>query len=287
MSTRASGKIRAVPSHPYDHLLWGALALVFATVVARMLKLLASRVEDRRPGEERELARLRRRETVIGLVGTAVPYATAIVVVIILGSFFLPREAALGGSAFLAVIIGFAAQRFLLDIVAGGLIAFERWYGVGDFLTVEPSKASGLVEVFGLRTTVIRQLNGDLAYVPNSQIITAFRSPRGYRRYTVEIHTTDPEAARKALEAVGKYAPVGEARFLRPPRVVEERELGDGVWLIRGRADVAPTMEWLAEDLLVRRLTSQLSAETLLAEPFVYTLDESALARYERRVLVR
>jgi small conductance mechanosensitive channel len=268
-------------------LLWGALALVLATAVARMLKLLASRVDDRRPGEERELARLRRRETMIALLATAVPYATAIIVLITLGSFFLPSAATLGGSAFLGVIVGFAAQRFLLDIVAGGLIAFERWYGVGDFLMVEPSKASGLVEVFGLRTTVIRQLNGDLAYVPNSQIITAFRSPRGYRRYTVEIHTTDPEAARKALEAVGKHAPVGEARFLRPPRVIEERELGDGVWLVRGRADVAPTMEWLAEDLLVRRLRSQLPPETLLAEPFVYTLDESALARYERRVLVR
>jgi hypothetical protein len=46
-------------------------------------------------------------------------------------------------------------------------------------------------------------------------------------------------------------------------------------------------MEWLAEDLLVRRLTSQLTPDVLLAEPMVYTLDEAALARYERRVLVR
>jgi small conductance mechanosensitive channel len=273
--------------HPYDRLLWGAVAIALATVLGRLLKWLASRVDDRRPGEERELVRLRRRETVIALLATAVPYVTAIVVLIILGSLFLPREATLGGSAFLGVIAAFAAQRFLLDVVAGGLIAFERWYGVGDFLTVEPSKASGLVELFGLRTTVVRQLNGDLAYVPNSQIITAFRSPRGYRRYSIEILTTDPEAARKALEGVGRRAPVGEARFLRPPRVVEERELGDNVWLVRGRADVAPTMEWLAEDLLVRRLISQLPPEALLAEPIVYTLDEKALSRYERRVLVQ
>jgi hypothetical protein len=34
-------------------------------------------------------------------------------------------------------------------------------------------------------------------------------------------------------------------------------------------------------------LTSQLPPETLLGEPLVYTVDESALARYERRVLVR
>jgi small conductance mechanosensitive channel len=208
-------------------------------------------------------------------------------VAITLASLFLPSAATLGGSAFLGVIVGFAAQRFLLDVVAGGLIALERWYGVGDFLMVEPSKASGIVDMFGLRTTVIRQLNGDLAYVPNSQIITAFRSPRGYRRYSIEILTTDPEAARQALEAVRHRAPVGEARFLRPPRVIEERELGDGVWLVRGRADVAPTMEWLAEDLLVRRLTSQLSPDVLLTEPIVYTLDEVTLLRYERRVLVK
>jgi hypothetical protein len=46
-------------------------------------------------------------------------------------------------------------------------------------------------------------------------------------------------------------------------------------------------MEWLVEDLLVRRLTSQLSPETLLADPIVYTLDEATLRRYQRRVLVR
>jgi small conductance mechanosensitive channel len=271
----------------YHRLLWGAAAILTAAALGRLLKWLGARLDAHPPEEERELSRLRRRETIIVLVATAVPYATAIVVVIILASLFLPTAATLGGSAFLGVIVGFTAQRFLMDVIAGALIAFERWYGVGDFLVVEPSKASGLVEQFGLRTTVIRLFNGDLAYVPNSQIITAFRSPRGYRRYSIEILTSDPEAAKHALEAVGGRAPQGEARFLRPPRVIEERELGDGVWLVRGRVDVAPTMEWLAEELLVRRLTSQLAPETLLAEPIVYTIDEATLARYARRVLVR
>jgi small conductance mechanosensitive channel len=271
----------------YQRLLEGAAAILLSAVLGRVLKWLGSRLDEQPLGEERELARLRRRQTILVLVATAIPYATAIAVAIILASLFLPTAATLGGSAFLAVILAFAAQRFLLDVVAGGLIAFERWYGVGDFVVVEPSKAAGLVEQFGLRTTVIRSFNGDLAYVPNSQIITAFRSPRGYRRYTVEILTSDPESAKQALEAAGTRSPQGEARFLRPPRVVEERELGEGVWLVRGRADVPPTMEWLAEGLLIRRLTSQLAPETLLAEPIVYTLDEATLAKYARRVLVR
>jgi small-conductance mechanosensitive channel len=275
-----------LPNH-YDRLLEGAAAILIATTLGRTLKWLARRLEERRVEDDRELKRMRSRQTAIVLVATAIPYVTAIAVAIILASLFLPSAATLGGSAFLGVLVGFAAQRFLMDVVAGALIAFERWYGVGDFLLVEPSKASGIVEQFGLRSTVIRYLNGDVAYVPNSQIIAAVRSPRGYRRYSIELLTNDPALARQAVEAAGERAPHGEARFLRPPRVTEERELGDGVWLVRGRADVAPTMEWLAEDLLVRRLRSQLPDDVLLAEPIVYTLDEGTLSRYERRVLVR
>jgi small conductance mechanosensitive channel len=185
------------------------------------------------------------------------------------------------------VLVGFGAQRFLMDVIAGTLIAFERWYGVGDFIRVEPAQVSGMVEQFGFRTTVIRSLNGDRTFIPNSQIIAATRSPRGYRRYSIELLTSDPEDARRAIEGVGRRAPVGQARFLRAPHVVEERELGEGTWLVRGQADVAPTMEWLAEGLLVGALKAQLASESLLADPIVYTLDEGTLSRYERRVLVR
>jgi small-conductance mechanosensitive channel len=270
---------------PYDRLLWGALTILLAIVISAVLKWIAYRLEQLRPEEEGDLLRLRRRETVIVLIATAIPYATAIVVLIVVASLFIPA-AVLGGSAFVAVVLGFAAQRFLMDIIAGALIAFERWYGVGDFVVVEPAKASGIVEQFSLRTTVLRSLNGDRIYAPNSQIITAIRSTRGYRTYSIELLTSDADEARQAIEAVARRAPSGRARFLRVPHVVEERELGEGAWLVRGQADVAPTMEWLAEGFLVEELKARLH-DALLAEPIVYTIDEGALSRYERRVLVR
>jgi hypothetical protein len=265
---------------------WGVVAIFAGIVLGRALRRYGERLDERRPNEERELMQLRSRETMIVLVATAIPYATTIIVLIVLASFFLPA-AAFGGSAFVAVVVGFAAQRFLMDVMAGILIAFERRYAVGDFVMVEPSKAAGIVEQFGLRTTVLRALNGDRAYVPNSQIITAFWSPKGYRRYSIELLTTDPDEARRAIEDVGRRGPAGHARFLRPPRVVEVRERDDETWLVRGVVDVAPTMEWLAEDLLVGALKAQLRSESLLAEPIVYTLDEGTLSRYERRVLIK
>lgn len=272
----------------YDRLIWCGVAIAAAIVLTRLLRLIVARLEARHPGEERELARLRRGETALALIATAIPYIAAIAVIIIVASAFLPgTAAALGGSALILVLVGFGAQRFLMDVIAGTLIAFERWYGIGDFVRLEPAQVAGIVEQLSLRTTVIRALNGDRTYVPNSQIIAASRSPGGYRRYSIELLTTDPEEARNAIEQVGRRAPVGEARFLRAPRVVEERELGEGTWLVRGQADVAPTMEWLAESLLPARLKASLSDEALLADPIVYTIDEGTFSRYQRRVLVR
>jgi mechanosensitive ion channel-like protein len=273
-----------VPEH-YDRLLWGAVAILVAVALSRVLKRVVFRLEQHHPDEEQELLQLRRRETALILLATAIPYATAIVVLIVVASLFLPA-AVLGGSAFIAIILAFAAQRFLMDIIAGALIASERWYGVGDFVVVEPAKVSGFVEQFSLRTTVLRSLNGDRVYAPNSQIITAIRTTHGYRRYSIELLTNEPADVRGAIEGVARRAPAGEARFLRPPRVIEERELGEDTWLVRARADVAPTMEWLAEVYLVEELKARAN-EWLLADPIVYTLDEDALARYERRVLVR
>jgi moderate conductance mechanosensitive channel len=278
----------AVLSGRYDRLVWGAVAIAVAVILSRLLRLVVARLEARHPDEERELARLRRGETALALIATAIPYVAAIAVIIIATTAFLPRTvAALGGSALILVLVGFGAQRFLMDVIAGALIAFERWYGIGDFVRLEPAQVSGIVEQLSLRTTVIRSLNGDRTYVPNSQIISASRSPQGYRRYSIEVLTTDPEEARNAIEQVGRRAPVGEARFLRAPRVIEERELGEGSWLVRGQADVAPTMEWLAEGLLVGRLKATLPGDILLADPIVYTIDESTFSRYQRRVLVR
>jgi moderate conductance mechanosensitive channel len=272
----------------YDGVLWGLVVILAAIVASRLLKWVVGRLEARHPEEESELVRLRRNETAVALLATAIPYVAGIAVIITIASILLPSTAAaLGGSALVLVLVGFGAQRFLMDVIAGTLIAFERWYGVGDFVRIEPAQVNGIVEQFGFRTTVIRSLNGDRTYVPNSQIIAATRSPRGYRRYSIELLTSDPDDARRAIEGVGRRAPVGEARFLRPPRVVEQRELGEGTWLVRGVADVAPTMEWLAEGLLVGALKAQLGTDSLLAEPIVYTLDEGTLSRYERRVLVR
>lgn len=271
-----------------ERLIGGAALLVAAVAASRVLRWRIRVLAERRAEDPRLLRRLQRRETLAIVAETLLRYgAVGFAIFWLLGMFVANTAAAIGGASLIVIVVGFGAQRVLQDAIAGFGILFEGWYAVGDFVSLRPMEVNGFVEEIGLRTTVVRSLNGDRNYVPNSQIIGAVRSPSGYRSYTIEIVTTELDAARAAVESAAVRAPSGRARFLRAPSVIEERELGEGAWLVRASADVPPSLEWLAEGLLAALVRAQIPEDALLAGPIVYTLDESSVARYERRVLVR
>lgn len=255
--------------------------------ITRLAHWWVGRVAHLEDGDPRLRLRLRRRETAADVLITAVRYLVIVIAgFTVLGIFVRNTLAAVGGATFVMVVVAFGFQRLLFDLVAGFLVLFESWYGVGDFVTLQPTGFSGFVEEFGLRTTVIRSLNGDLMYVPNGQISAAQRAPAGFRRYSLELLTADSDAVRSAVEELQRTRVAGEARYVRPPHVVDELEVGEGTGLVRVQCDVTPTMEWLAESLLPARLRSEVG-DALLAEPIVYTLDASALSAYQQRTVPR
>jgi moderate conductance mechanosensitive channel len=270
-----------------EHVIWVCLTLLVAVAVVRILRRLVCRWTNLPVAETHDLQRLRRRETAAAVLTTGARYVVFLIAVFaLIGILVEDRLPAAAGATLIVLVLGFGAQRFLNDVLAGFFILFENQYGVGDFVAVEPTGLSGVVEEFGLRATVLRNLNGDRCFVPNGQIIAVRKSPQRFRSYRVELLSREREEPRRVLQEILALDVVGGARFLRPPEVEEERDLGDDLTLIRIRADVPPTMEWLAEDYLAGALEARLE-DALVSKPLVYTLDESAVRRYERTVFVR
>lgn len=276
--------VRLLPGW-YNRLLWAGIAVAAAILITRLAHWWVGRIASVEDEDPRLRIRRRRRETAVDILSTAVRYLVIVIAgFTVLGIFVRNTLAAVGGATFVMIVVAFGFQRLLFDLVAGFLVLFEGWYGVGDFVTLQPTGLSGYVEEFGLRTTVLRSLNGDLMYVPNGQISAAQRAPAGFRRYSLELLTTDCDATRRAVEDSERLHAGGDARFLRPPHVVDAREVGDGIGLVRAQCDVPPTMEWLVESLLPARLRSALDG-VLLADPIVYTLDQGAVSAYQRRTV--
>jgi small conductance mechanosensitive channel len=276
-----------IPSLPdwANRLLVVALVIGIAFITQRLLRRMVERWAAA-PVGGLDLVRERRRQTAVAVVSSTLRYFVILVAAFVLIGFLLrDLVTAAAGATLVVALVGFGAQRFLQDVIAGIFVLVENQYGVGDFVTLEPTLLSGVVEEVGLRTTILRNLNGDRYIVPNGQIIGVRRMTRRYRTYSVDLLTRKPEDVGEALHDLVSIAPVGAARFLRTPDVIEQRELHSGVTLVRIRADVPPTMEWLVEQFLAKLLASQLQ-DSLVTEPLVYTLDEDAIRRYERTVVL-
>jgi small conductance mechanosensitive channel len=83
------------------------------------------------------------------------------------------------------VAIGLAAQTIVKDCLNGMLILIEDQYNVGD--AVRLAGLAGTVESMSLRTTMLRDADGTLYTIPNSQITTVANLTRDYSVATINI----------------------------------------------------------------------------------------------------
>ena len=99
---------------------------------------------------------------------------TGIVFVGVLSALLVipPVRALAGGilasSAVIGLVIGFASQRTIGNVVAGILIAITQPLRLGDRVTVEDTE--GIVEEIGLTYTWIRTRDNDRLVVPNEKL---------------------------------------------------------------------------------------------------------------------
>ena len=232
------------------------------------------------PADTGVMTSLKRRETAISLVRTSVRYAAyGLALVLALGTLsFGNRIGTVAGASLIVVLVGFAAQRFLTDILAGFFMFFEGWFSVGDNITIEPLNLQGVVDEVGLRSTRLRAITGEVIRVHNSQILSVQVQPRGAREVEVEFFATSEEAGRELVAEVARLMPAGPTRLVRAPWVEEAEHLDDDLVRIRARATVAYGREWLVETFLPDLLKER-GDDVIVHGPIVWHVDETARAR--------
>jgi small-conductance mechanosensitive channel len=234
--------------------------------------------------QDSPLVALAQRETAVSLAQTAVRYvvfAIALVLAIttVTGAHGLGTWA---GASFVAVIIAFAAQRFLIDVMAGFVMFFEGWYTVGSTVVIEPWKLEGIVEDVSLRATKIRDVSGEVLRVHNSQILAVRVLPDGGRHVDIELFVHDRDAGERLVEHVARLVPEGPTAFVLPPEVTTVTELDPDLYRITAQATVAAGRNWMAESLLPSLLRERADDGLIVHGPVILPADEHAATRFER-----
>ncbi len=123
---------------------------------------------DLRPG-----AADRRRERALTMGSVLKSIAGAMIMgiaaIMILAEFDVNIAPILTGAGIVGVALGFGAQNFVKDFLAGIFMILEDQLGVGD--VVDTGHATGTVEAVGLRVTRLHDEQGIIWYVRNGEIL--------------------------------------------------------------------------------------------------------------------
>jgi small conductance mechanosensitive channel len=260
--------------------------LIVASLVSRILGAVVSRIRARVESISLEspLVAIAQRETAVSLAQTAVRYvvfliALVLAVTTVTGAHGIGTWA---GASFVAVIVAFAAQRFLIDLMAGFVMFFEGWYTVGSTVVIEPMKLEGVVEDVSLRATKLRDVSGEVVRVHNSQILAVRVLPDGGRHVEVELFVRDADAGERLVEHVARLVPAGPTAFVEPPRVTAVTELDPDLYRVTGEATVAAGRNWMVESLLPSLLRERADEDLIVHGPVILPADEHAASRFER-----
>ena len=264
-----------------------------AWLVARLSAFVARRVlawNDRRNAstdaeETGKIANIKRRETLVSVIRAGIAYlsfaaAGVLSVAQLLGG--VDRLTALAGASFVLVVAGFAVQRILTDIIAGLAMFVERWYSVGDTITIPAFDLQGVVEDVSLRHTKLRTLAGEVIHVHNSQIPAVRVLPRGVKELAVELFVRDRSAGESVALDVASILPEGPTTFVRRPWIEQIDDLAETLTRIRLRATVAPGREWLVEGFFSDLLKERGDDGLIVHGPVVLAVDERATRSFAR-----
>lgn len=259
---------------------------VAASVVSRVVGSAVSRLRARVESISLEspLIALAQRETAVSLAQTTVRYvvffiALALAITTVAGGTGISTVA---GASFVAVVVAFAAQRFLIDLMAGFVMFFEGWYTVGSTVVIEPMKLEGVVEDVSLRATKIRDVSGEVLRIHNSQILAVRVLPDGGRRVEIELFVHDADAGERLVERVARIVPEGPTAFVQRPRVTAVTELDDDLYRVTAEATVAAGRSWMAGDLLPSLLRERAGEDLIVHGPVILPADEHAATRFAR-----
>lgn len=152
---------------------------------------------------QRVILRISTISGVVKSIVTIILIITAGIVALLLGGINVAPLIA--GIGILGVGVSLASQQLIKDMINGFLIILEDQYAVGDM--IEVGGVEGIVQTINLRITQVRDPEGKLITIPNSEVKIVANYSNQWSRADLKIpvgYQTDLEKALEIIEQVAQ-----------------------------------------------------------------------------------
>lgn len=165
------------------------------------------------------------------------------------------------------IALGFGAQSLIKDFLSGIFIISENQYRVGDIIDIEGF--SGTVERIGTRSTVLRDVDGQVHFFPNGMIQHVINKTMGFSmaRFTVLLHPeTEVDDVSELIDSVGRGLAEEDGwkdKILDPPAFVAVGDItGNSIEVIVA-GKTQPSDQWSVVAEMRRRLLEEFEAKAI------------------------
>lgn len=164
----------------------------------------------------------------------------------------------LAAAGIVGLAIGFGAQSLVKDVINGFFILLEDQIRVGD--VVDINGKGGLVEKVNLKMTILRDLAGNVHFIPNGTIDIVTNMTKGYSRYVFDIGVAYREDVDEVIQVIKevdedmrKDPEFGED-ILQPIEILGLDRFADSAIIVRARTTTKPIKQWRVGREFNRRL---------------------------------
>jgi small conductance mechanosensitive channel len=216
------------------------VTLVFLFILWRIVAFFVKRIQrlaDRRGSDAHRAAQLRTIASTLRAATYAILGLLAFLQILTLLN--IPYTGLLASAGILGVGIGLGAQSLFKDIINGIFILVEDQYNVGE--VVKLASLQGTVENLTLRSTTLRDGDGTVYMIPNSQVATVANLSRDYSVGTLNVSVDASANPDEVIALLGKLSaqlasdPAFKDILLDTPTVL-------GVNEIKGREVIYPIL---------------------------------------------
>ena len=164
----------------------------------------------------------------------------------------------LAAAGIVGLAVGFGAQSLVKDVISGFFMLLEDQIRVGD--VVQIAGKGGLVEKINLKTTILRDLAGNVHYVPNGHIDVVTNMTKDFSRYVFDIGVAYRENVDEVIEVIKEVDeelrndPDYKDDILEPIEILGLDQFADSAVIVKARTTTVPIKQWRVGREFNRRL---------------------------------
>ncbi len=239
-------------------------------------------VRYRAHGDLSEEDSKKRQDTLIGMFSAILGVMIWLIAVFSILRQFIDLTPLLAGISVIGVAVGLGAQAIIKDFIAGLFVILENQYRVGDIVNLDGS--DGRVEEFNIRSTVVRDNDGSVHYIPNGTITHSINRTMGYSRVNLTIEVdpdTDVDKLSLIINEIGaKMADEDKWRgkIIEAPHFQSISNFTPKTLEVKIVGKTQPSAQWNVSGELRRRLLTAITRKgdaLKIVQPDVTPSDES------------